>query len=196
VNDRALGLIVGLGNPGAQYARTRHNVGFWLVESLAQMYSSGFSAETKFKAQVCRIDVGGNLLWLLKPETFMNDSGPSVAGYAAYYKIAPRETLVVHDDLGLGCGTVRLKQGGGHGGHNGLRDIASHFGVGFGRLRIGVGHPGSGRDVARYVLNAPPVDERELIEEALRRVLERIEIVVGGNFEAAATALDSCIPVK
>lgn len=120
----------------------------------------------------------------------MNNSGPSVAGYASYYKLNAHQTLVAHDELGLACGRLRLKQGGGHGGHNGLRDIASHFNAGFERVRIGVGHPGPGHDVASYVLNVPPAAEKRLIEEALALALDQIEILVGGDFEAAAKALD------
>jgi PTH1 family peptidyl-tRNA hydrolase len=186
----ALGLIVGLGNPGEQYARTRHNAGFWFVDRLAEIHTSSFRVEARFKARVCRVDIGGGPVWLLKPDVFMNDSGASVAACAAYYKLSARETLVAHDELSLGCGSVRLKRGGGHGGHNGLRDIVSHFGAGFARVRIGIGHPGAGQDVARYVLNVPPPAERLLIDGALSYVLGRIETIVAGDIEVAAKEVE------
>jgi peptidyl-tRNA hydrolase, PTH1 family len=189
MENPGLGLIVGLGNPGGSYAGTRHNAGFWLLDRLAETYSACFRFEARFKAQVCRVNIGGNPVWLLKPETFMNDSGPSVATCASYYRLGPARTLVAHDELGLACGTVRFKQGGGHGGHNGLRDIMSHFASGFVRARIGIGHPGTGRDVAGYVLKAPPVAERRLIEEALSRMLDQIETIVAGRIDAASKAM-------
>ncbi len=180
-----LGLIVGLGNPGAEYAKTRHNAGTWLIDRLAENHSARFRSEARFKAHLCRIDIGGNPIWLLKPDTYMNESGPSVAGCAAYYKIEARQTLVAHDELGVACGKLRLKRSGGHGGHNGLRDIAAHFDPGFARVRIGIGRPSVGQDVARYVLNVPQVQDKQLISEALSALLEEIETVVAGDLETA-----------
>jgi PTH1 family peptidyl-tRNA hydrolase len=179
----AIGLIVGLGNPGAKYAKTRHNVGFWFVDELAEKYSASFKLESRFVAQVARINIGGKQVWLMKPQTYMNASGPSVAGYASYYKLSATQTLAVHDELALGCGELRFKRGGGHGGHNGLRDIVSHYGPDFGRVRIGIGHPGTGQDVAGYVLNTPPLGERQLIEQSLSQLLGQIDRLVNGDFD-------------
>lgn len=189
----SLGLIVGLGNPGAQYARTRHNAGFWLVDLLAERCSASFRLEARFKAQVCRIKLGGRPIWLLKPDTYMNESGPSVAGCASYYKLRAEQTLVAHDELELPCGRVGLKRGGGHGGHNGLRDIVSHLNADFVRVRIGIGHPGAGHDVARYVLNVPPVDDLQQIERANAAILENIETVVEGDFDAAMKSINRAL---
>lgn len=189
-NNSTLGLIAGLGNPGEQYARTRHNAGFWLVDQVAEKFSATFRPEARFKAQVCRVNIGGNPVWLLKPDTFMNECGPSVAGCAAYYKLGAGEVLVAHDELSLACGSVRLKRGGGHSGHNGLRDIASHFAPDFVRVRLGIGHPGAGQDVARYVLNVPPVEDRRLIEAAVSLVVDNIEAIVAGELAAVTKELD------
>ena len=186
-----LSLIVGLGNPGAEYAKTRHNAGIWLVDKLADKYSASFRRETRFKAHLCRIDIGGNAIWLLKPDTYMNESGTSVAGCAAYYKIETGQTLVAHDELGLACGKLRLKRGGGHGGHNGLRDIASHLNPEFARIRIGIGRPTAKQDVARHVLNVPQVQDQQLISVAISVLLEQIETVVTGDLEAAMKKLGS-----
>jgi len=179
-----LGLIAGLGNPGESYARTRHNAGFWLVDRIAEMNSVSFRVEARFNAQVCRVEINGCAVWLLKPETFMNDSGPSVASCASYYRLSAAQTLVAHDELALKCGNIHFKIGGGHGGHNGLRDIMSHFESGFVRARIGIGHPGLGHDVARYVLNVAPAAENRLIEEALSRALDQIEMIVAGDLKS------------
>jgi PTH1 family peptidyl-tRNA hydrolase len=186
VKNPRLGLIVGLGNPGESYVRTRHNAGFWLVDQLAESNSARFKSEARFKAQLCRINIGGSPVWLLKPVNFMNNSGPSVAACASYYKLSAQQILVAHDELGLECGNVRLKRGGGHGGHNGLRDIVSHLNADFVRARIGIGHPGAGRDVARYVLNVPPVAEARLIEESLSLLFDQIETIVAGDIDGAA----------
>jgi len=184
-----LGLIVGLGNPGEQYARTRHNAGVWLVDKLAEKYTASFRPQARFKAQICKVNINGNPVWLLKPESFMNDSGLSVAGCVSYYKLSSRETLVAHDELALPCGEVRLKRGGGHGGHNGLRDIVSHLDAAFVRVRIGIGHPGPGQDVARYVLNVPPAADKRLIEDGLSAVLDQIETIVAGDIDAAMSEI-------
>jgi PTH1 family peptidyl-tRNA hydrolase len=184
-----LGLIVGLGNPGAQYAKTRHNAGVWLVDALAERYSASFRAEARFKAQVCRITLGGRPIWLLKPKTYMNESGPSVAGCVSYYKLTSQQTLVVHDELELACGRVNLKRGGGHGGHNGLRDIVSHLNADFVRAQIGIGRPASGHDVASYVLNVPQANDARQITRATSALLDNIETIVAGDIEAATKAI-------
>lgn len=189
-NEPGLCLIVGLGNPGESHARTRHNAGFWLLDGLAEQASASFRSEARFKAQVCRVNIAGRPVWLLKPDAYMNESGSSIASCASYYRIRPAQTLVAHDELALACGSVRFKRGGGHGGHNGLRDIMSHFDPGFVRARIGIGHPGPGRDVARYVLNGPPAAEKQLIGDALSLVLDQIETIVAGDVEAAFPVID------
>ena len=149
-----LRLIVGLGNPGADYDKTRHNVGFWLLDSLARRYGGVFRREAKFHGEACQVSVDGHPLWLLKPQTFMNRSGASVIALARFYKLVPEAILVVHDELDLPPGAVRLKRGGGHGGHNGLRDIIQQLGSReFLRLRLGIGHPGDSRAVINYVLH-------------------------------------------
>lgn len=184
-----LGLVVGLGNPGQQYSKTRHNVGFWFVDKLANEYSARFKFESRFNGDVCRITVGNSPVWLLKPQSFMNASGLGVAACAAYYKISVDRLLVVHDELSLNCGELRLKSGGGHGGHNGLRDITSHFEAGFLRARIGIGHPGNGRDVANYVLKPPGKVEQKLIDESEDRLLAEIEALVDGDFAVVSERL-------
>lgn len=160
----AIQLIVGLGNPGGEYEKTRHNAGFWLLDTLANQHSQTFRKENKFSGEVCKISLQGKECWLLKPQTFMNRSGQAVAALAAYYKIPRQNILVVHDELDLLPGTVRFKQAGGHGGHNGLRSlIAALGGNDFARLRIGIGHPGQSSEVARYVLHeASKLDKQEL----------------------------------
>tara|TARA_Y100000588_G_scaffold284998_1_gene302663 strand:- start:7576 stop:8169 length:594 start_codon:yes stop_codon:yes gene_type:complete len=185
-----LGLIVGLGNPGDNYTKTRHNAGFWLIDSLAQRYSVSFRSEARFKAQVCRIRLGGRAIWLLKPDAYMNQSGPSVSGWASYYKLRAEQTLVVHDELNLPCGRVSLKRNGGHGGHNGLRDIISHLNANFVRARIGIGYPDSRYDVANYVLNAPSTEDLRQISRANAAILENIETIVAGDFEAAMESVN------
>ena len=139
----AIKLIVGLGNPGAEYARTRHNAGFWLVDELARRHGGTFRFEGKHQAELARVRIGGEELWLAKPMTFMNRSGGPVSSVLGFYKLAPAQMLVAHDEIDLPSGTVRLKEAGGHGGHNGLRDLIAAQGDGFWRLRIGVSHPGS-----------------------------------------------------
>lgn len=188
-----LGLIVGLGNPGAKYSKTRHNVGFWLVDLLAQRCSASFRLEARFKAQVCRIRLGGRAIWLLKPDTYMNESGPSVAGWVSYYKLRAEQTLVVHDELNLPCGRVALKRSGGHGGHNGLRDIISHLNANFVRARIGIGYPDSQYDVANYVLNVPSVEDLRRISWANTAILENIETIAVGDFEAAMKSISRAL---
>lgn len=184
-----LGLIVGLGNPGQQYAKTRHNVGFWFVDAVAERHSTRFKFESRFNGDVCRVTIESTPVWLLKPQSFMNASGLSVSGCAKYYKIPASRSLVVHDELALNCGQVQLKKGGGHGGHNGLRDIASHFETGFLRARIGIGHPGADRDVSNYVLKSPSRQEKVLIDDSLDSLTAEVESIVRGDFEAASERL-------
>jgi PTH1 family peptidyl-tRNA hydrolase len=179
-------LIVGLGNPGPKYSETRHNAGFWFVDDLANQYRSRFLPEKKFHGEVARINLEGKDIWLLKPETYMNRSGLSVVSLALFYKIAPENILVVHDEIDLKAGTARLKSGGGHGGHNGLRDIISHLGTkDFQRLRIGVDHPGSKDMVVDYVLKRPDSKDRQAIEDSINDALRVMPIIAAGEWEKA-----------
>ena len=179
-------LIVGLGNPGPKYSETRHNAGFWFVEELAHQYRGRLLPEKKFHGDVARINLEGNDIWLLKPETFMNRSGLAVVSMAAFYKIAPQSILVAHDEIDLKAGTVRLKSGGGHGGHNGLRDIIAHLGSReFQRLRIGVDHPGSKDMVVDYVLKRPDAKDRQAIEDSIADALRVMPRVAAGEWEKA-----------
>lgn len=185
-------LIVGLGNPGREYENTRHNAGFWWVDELAREHGLSFRSEAKFHGQSVRGNPHGHEIFLLKPQTFMNVSGRAVGALAQFYKIAPAEILVVHDELDLSPGSARLKLGGGHGGHNGLKDIIAHLGTrDFWRLRLGVGHPGERSEVSNYVLNDPRREERALIDEAMQRSLAVAHLVIEGKTEAAMLKLHS-----
>jgi len=185
-------LIVGLGNPGREYEATRHNVGFWWVDELARSENLSFKSDSKFHAQLVRGILHGHEVWLLKPQTFMNLSGRAVGAVAQFYKIAPDEILVVHDELDMQPGVARLKIGGGHGGHNGLKDIIAHLGTkDFWRLRLGIGHPGDRAEVSNYVLNDPRREERELIEDAMNQAQLVAHLVIEGKTEAAMLKLHS-----
>ena len=169
MTDPQLKLIVGLGNPGPEYARTRHNAGFWYVDELARAGGGSWKRESRHQCELVRVTIAGCELWLMKPQTFMNRSGAAVQAVASFYRIAPAEMWVVHDDIDLSPGVVRLKQGGGHGGHNGVRDVIAQLGADFWRLRIGVGHPGSKDQVLDAVLDRATKDEQLLIDAALAR---------------------------
>jgi PTH1 family peptidyl-tRNA hydrolase len=183
-------LIVGLGNPGPKYSETRHNAGFWFVDDLASQYRERFLPEKKFHGEVARINIEGRSIWLLKPETFMNRSGLAVVSLASFYKILPESILVAHDEIDLKAGTARLKCGGGHGGHNGLRDIISHLGTkDFQRLRIGVDHPGSKDLVVDYVLKRPDLKDRQAIEESINDALRVMPKIATGEWEKAVHQL-------
>ncbi|MDP1997640.1 MAG: aminoacyl-tRNA hydrolase [Gallionella sp.] len=188
----AIRLIAGLGNPGREYESTRHNVGFRWVDELARLQNLSFKNETKFHGLAARGQLHGHEMLLLKPQTFMNVSGRSVGAMAQFYKIEPAEILVVHDDLDLQPGAARLKLGGGHGGHNGLKDIIAHLGTrDFWRLRLGIGHPGERAEVVNFVLNDPRKEERALIDQAVQRALEISDLIVAGKQEAAMLKLHS-----
>jgi PTH1 family peptidyl-tRNA hydrolase len=188
----AIRLIVGLGNPGREYETTRHNVGFLWVDELARLQKLNFKSEAKFHGLTARGQLHGHEVLLLKPQTFMNVSGRSVGALAQFYKIAPAEMLVVHDELDLPPGVARLKIGGGHGGHNGLKDIIAHLASkDFWRLRIGIGHPGDRAEVANYVLNDPRREERELMEQAMQKAQDIAHLVIEGKTEAAMLKLHS-----
>lgn len=185
-------LIVGLGNPGREHEGTRHNAGFWWVDEFARAHQFSFKAENKFHGWAAHGSMHGHELFLLKPQTFMNVSGRAVGALAQFYKIDPQHMLVVHDELDLPPGSAKLKLGGGHGGHNGLKDIIAHLGTrDFWRLRIGIGHPGERADVSSYVLNPPRREEAELIRPAMQRALDVAHLMVEGKLEAAMLKLHS-----
>ncbi len=196
----ALRLIVGLGNPGREYAQTRHNAGFWWIERLAGTLPASFCTESKFHSQVAALRGGdGADLRLAMPQTFMNRSGLAVAALANFYRIAAGELLVAHDELDLKPGVVKLKQGGGNAGHNGLKDIAAALGSGdFWRLRIGIGHPRDGalseQEVADYVLHPPRGEERALIDDAMVRALAVWPWLARGDTERAMHELHTVPP--
>lgn len=169
-------LVVGLGNPGPEYSGTRHNAGFWFIDALVRACGSSFSPEAKFLGETASVEIAGNPVRLLKPTTFMNRSGQAVRAMAHFYKIEPDQVLVAHDDLDLEPGTVRLKRGGGHGGHNGLRDICSHIGADFLRLRFGIGHPRDARggEVLDWVLKKPSADDGEAIVGAVLAAIDEV----------------------
>lgn len=186
----AFKLIVGLGNPGPEHSATRHNAGFWFVDSLAEKYSLTFRLESKYNAEICRIQTAEIDCWLCKPMTFMNGSGFSVQTMASFYKISVEEILVAHDELDLEPGVARLKEGGGHGGHNGLRDIIDRMGnKSFTRLRIGIGHPGSQDKVTPYVLGKPNKEDSQLIEIAITESVDAMPLVLEGEMQKAMNAL-------
>jgi PTH1 family peptidyl-tRNA hydrolase len=183
-------LIVGLGNPGSQYERTRHNAGFWLVDRLARTTGATLHAEARWHGLAARTTIAGESCWLLEPQTYMNLSGRSVAALANFYRIAPADVVVAHDELDLPVGTVKMKLGGGFAGHNGLRDITAQLGTrDFWRLRLGIGHPGDKAQVHSYVLNAPRREEQDLIDESIDRALGVIEWIARGDYEAAMLRL-------
>jgi PTH1 family peptidyl-tRNA hydrolase len=187
----AIALIVGLGNPGPEYERTRHNAGFWLVDRLAAAWGLAFRREAKFQGAVCRYTTGGSECRLLKPMTYMNLSGDSVAALARFFRLEPEAVLVAHDELDLPPGTVRLKRGGGDGGHNGLRDITGKLGSnGYGRLRIGIGHPGNRNLVTPFVLSRPPAEEECQIQAAIEATLAVMPDLLDGGFSKAMNHLN------
>jgi len=192
VSSPALRLILGLGNPGQTYEATRHNAGFWLADQIAADLGAGYALEQGFFAWVARARAGGAPVLLAKPTTFMNKSGQAAGALARFFKLAPEQILVLHDELDLLPGQVKLKQGGGHAGHNGLRDIQTVLGsANFWRLRIGIGHPrtlGLAQAVVGFVLNPPRREERSAIEDAMTRVRAVLPLLLAGD-TARATAL-------
>lgn len=183
-------LIVGLGNPGAEYEKTRHNAGAWFVTELANRCNANLRRETKFQGYHCLANLNGKDFHLLIPTTYMNLSGQSVKAVASFYKITPEQILIAHDEIDLPAGEIRLKFDGGHGGHNGLRDIISHLNTNkFNRLRIGVGHPGESKLVHDYVLNPPKKAERELIDNALQDAERALPLMLSGEMQKAMQEL-------
>lgn len=189
--SQSIKLIVGLGNPGNEYVDTRHNAGFWFLDELAKSYQRHFKTDKKFFGDIARINVNGQDIWLLKPTTFMNLSGQALQALAQFYKIKIENILVVHDELDLDSGIARLKKGGGHGGHNGLRDISSRSGKDFWRLRLGIGHPGDRNKVTGYVLNKPSQDDRISIERAIDNAIRVIDEIAAGEMQKAMNTLHS-----
>ncbi len=183
-------LIVGLGNPGDEYEKTRHNAGFWWIDEICRTHGVALSSESKFFGRVGRSKVAARECWLLQPMTFMNASGRAVAALAKFYRIAPHNILVVHDELDLLPGTVKLKRGGGNGGHNGLKDITAQLGTpDYWRLRIGIGHPGEKSAVVNFVLKPPGKEEAALIEDAIYDSAKQLPLLLEGSFEAAMLKL-------
>lgn len=188
----AIQLIVGLGNPGTEYEPTRHNAGFWFVDALAQRCQQSFRAEARFHSEVARCLLEGRECRLQKPQTYMNRSGQAVRALTQFFRIPVEDILVVHDELDLPAGTVRLKTGGGHGGHNGLRDLIDHLGSReFHRLRIGIAHPGDKRQVVDYVLKQPGKEDWRLIEAAMDEALDVMPLVIDGQMDKAMHRLHS-----
>ena len=183
-------LIFGLGNPGPRYAETRHNAGFWFLDRLADVAGVTFRAQSKLHSETARTSLDGHDCILAKPTTFMNHSGQAVRAVMDYYKASASRVLIAYDELDLPPGVVKLKQGGGHGGHNGLRDIINHLGdKEFFRLRVGIGHPGDRDQVVNYVLHKPSIEDRNLIEIANREALEVMPLVFEGRIDKAMQAL-------
>lgn len=192
-------LIVGLGNPGAEHALTRHNAGFWFVDEILRCFGAiTLTEDNKFHGHTGQVTIAGQPVRLLLPNTFMNRSGLAVAALANFYKIDVEQILVAHDELDIAPGTVRLKSGGGHGGHNGLRDIISSLGnqKQFARLRIGIGHPGNAKQVSNYVLRKAPNAENTMIEESIDEAIRHLEAIVKGDWQIAMNQLHSFNALK
>jgi len=182
-------IIAGLGNPEPQHERTLHNAGFWFVDALARKFGGDFRYDKKFDADVCRISVRGHDIWLVKPQSYMNCSGGPVRAALDYYRLGVDELLVAHDEIDLQPGITRLKEGGGHGGHNGLRDIIRHCGPDFLRLRLGVGHPGDKNLVTSYVLKRGSGDVEAAIEKNIAAAIEILPMLIEDGLSAAQKAL-------
>lgn len=191
-----LSLIVGLGNPGSEYAQTRHNAGFWYVQQLADQYRISLKNDPRFFGISGRGTIEGQEVRLLLPTTFMNRSGQSVAPFVKFFQIPVQQILIAHDELDMPAGTIRLKTGGGHGGHNGLRDIVPHIGADFHRLRIGIGHPGSREKVTGHVLGKAPPAEQNLFDQAIEQALQQTHLLVNGDVAKAMNQLNAFKPER
>jgi PTH1 family peptidyl-tRNA hydrolase len=187
-------LIVGLGNPGPEHAATRHNAGFWCVDLLARQMGASWRAHARYQGEVARGVLAGQELWLLKPMTYMNRSGLSVQAMAEYFQIDPAQVLTVHDDLDLPLGALRLKQGGGAGGHNGLKDLISHLGDSFWRLRVGIGHPGQRQQVIDYVLQRASKAEQACLDEAIDAATQIVPDLLSNGAEKVMNKLHRRVP--
>jgi len=180
-----LSIIAGLGNPEDRYERTLHNAGFWFVDAIARKYGGEFRYDRKFDAECCKVRVAGIELWLVKPQSYMNHSGGPIRAALDYYRLDPRGLLVAHDEIDLPPGTVRLKQGGGHGGHNGIRDVIRHCGADFLRLRFGVGHPGEKDKVTGYVLTRGSAEVERAVEDAVDNAIAVLPLLLDDGLNAA-----------
>lgn len=179
-------LLVGLGNPGPEYEATRHNAGFWFIDDVARQLGARLVPERSYFGLVARVNRPDGPIWLLEPMTFMNLSGKSVAALARFFKIAPNEILVAHDELDVLPGNAKMKIGGGHGGHNGLKDINAQLGsADYWRLRLGIGHPGVKAEVVDYVLRKPPAEQREAIEKSIAQSLGALDLMLAGDMDKA-----------
>jgi PTH1 family peptidyl-tRNA hydrolase len=186
----AIKLIVGLRNPGDRYAKTRHNVGAWLLDAFVSNYPHTWTLKKDLLAELSELSFINHKVFALLPTTYMNLSGQSVAAVARYYRLQPEEILVIHDDLDLSVGAIRLKRGGGHGGHNGLQDIIRHLSsADFYRFRIGIGHPGDKNQVANYVLSPPSLQEKKVLDEIILQALPYFPKIIAGEMEAVMNAL-------
>jgi len=190
----ALKLIVGLGNPGTEYARTRHNAGFQFADELAARHGATFRSEPRHRAELARARIGAADLWLLKPMNYMNHSGDAVQSVASFYKVPLEQILVAYDELDFPAGVVRLRQGGGAAGHNGLRDVIAQMGDGFWRLRIGIGHPGDRSQVLDYVLGRPAAEDAQLIRATIAAAAEVVPVLIGEGAQIAMNLLHSREP--
>ena len=190
-------LLVGLGNPGPEYDATRHNAGFWFVDGAARALKASLAMDKSYQGLVARTAFQGQAVWLLEPQTFMNLSGKSVGALARFFKINPDEVLVVHDELDLPPGEAKLKFGGGHAGHNGLRDIHAQLGTGdYWRLRLGIGHPGLKTEVANWVLKKPPLDHRIEIDQCIDRGLTALPSLLAGDMSKAMLQIHTSKPPR
>ena len=184
-----LSIIAGLGNPEDKYEKTLHNAGFWFVDTLARKYGGDFRYEKKFDAECCRIRIGDQEVWLVKPQSYMNLSGGPVRGVMDYYRLETPQLLVAHDEIDLPPGTVRLKLGGGHGGHNGIRDVIKHCGADFMRLRLGVGHPGEKDQVTGHVLKRASGDVEAAVERNIDDAISVLSLLIDDGLNAATKKL-------
>ena len=190
-------LFVGLGNPGPEYEATRHNAGFWWIDALARQLKLSLVMDKSYHGLVARTTVGGQTVWLLEPQTFMNLSGKSVAALAKFFKITPQEMLVVHDELDIAPGEAKLKLGGSHAGHNGLRDIHAQLGTDdYWRLRIGVGHPGVKSEVVNWVLKKPMLDHRIAMDQCIDRTLKALPHLLAGEMDKATMLIHTSKPPR
>jgi peptidyl-tRNA hydrolase, PTH1 family len=195
MSGESLKLIVGLGNPGTEYARARHNAGFQFLDELARRHEALFRSEPRHRAEVARARIGESELWLLKPMNYMNRSGDPVRSVASFYKVPLASILVAYDELDFPGGVVRLRQGGGAAGHNGMRDVIAQMGDGFWRLRIGIGHPGDRSQVLDYVLGRPQAEEAQLIQDAIAAAVDAVPVLLAEGPQIAMNRLHSRDPV-
>ena len=196
-NARMIRLFVGLGNPGPEYVDTRPNAGFWWIDALARQLGATLNFDKGYHGLVARVSVKGQIVWLLEPQTFMNLSGRSVAALARFFKIEPHEILVAHDELDIAPGEAKIKLGGSHAGHNGLRDIHAQLGTDqYWRLRLGIGHPGHKAEVVHWVLRKPPLDHRIAIDQTIERALKAVPGFLSGDMAQATQLVHTSKPAR